>query len=218
MAKLSIIALTVMALCATNTMALPRHYNLRDVDIHAGPSTPTIASVTATAGATPATPTHTGDVHHVPMNATHPHNGTFHGPHNGTHLHHNGTHIPHGPKNGTHPHHETKNGTHSGEKPRIGVTKLPPSSSQNPEKGSDVMQINGNTFSSGTKLNETSSNENANGTYHADNSTLEIKGAGSGEMKLGGNVLPGGSTVNETDNLENETANQSQSSSSLQVS
>ncbi|KAF5383878.1 hypothetical protein D9757_007419 [Collybiopsis confluens] len=214
MVKLSAAALAVIALAAANTMALPRHYNARDVDIHAGPSTPQILSATVTQSAIASAKS---GVHAGSWNGTHPHNGTVHGPHNGTHPHHH--------NNGTHPHQGSKNGTHTRPvgKQRIGTTrpnKKPVSSSPSSTaipSSSGMMQIDGNTYTAGTKIGASNSTESEAATHNADNSTLDIKGSGNGTIKLGDNELPGGSNIHETNVSEGDGATSTESNSTFQV-
>jgi hypothetical protein len=218
MAKLSAVVLAMIALSATNTMALPRNYAARGVMISAGPdATPTPSTDIVTATAAHVVPTGVNGTQQHP----HPHGGSR----NGTHWHgrpHNGTH-PHGgrPHNGTQLHttqqqqHPTP--TQQQQQPTPTQQQQPTPSNGN---GGGMMQIEGNTYTPGTKLSAQNSTEADNATHASDNSSLDIQGSGSGSggtMQLGSNILPGGSTVHESDDSSADTANHSQSSSSLQV-
>lgn len=80
-----------------------------------------------------------------------------------------------------------------------------------------LMEIDGDTYAAGTKINATNSTEGDSATHNANNSTLDIKGSGSGTINLGGDELPGGSSIHETNQSEGDGAMHEESHSSLEV-
>lgn len=220
MAKLSAVVLAIIALGATNALAAPRHYALREVDLHAGPaSKAVVSSVTVTTGS--AHPT--GDAQHKgkfhPGNKR-PHNGTVNGTHhNGTH--HNGTHH-----NGTHhgPHH---NGTHApqhnGTVPtRIGLAvsaTANPSASSAAPSATGMMQVDGDTFAPNAKLNVNDKNESDTANHTQSNKTMNLNNSnGKGVAQVDNDTsIPAGAQMSTTDNEEGDNAAHSESSQSIQV-